>query len=305
MTNTKQTAVVIDGNSLMYRMFYATSNLAEYAVQNNLVPVNAVKLMIETCLKLKQNNYNYCLVAFDHDKKTLRHEMFSEYKAGRKKMPNELVTQIPLIKEALDLIGFKTMSLEGIEADDLIGSFCKLMNNSNIHVDIYTSDKDMLQLVNELNYVHLIKTGLTNIIINTKDNFANLNNNLTPQQIPDFKAIVGDKSDNLLGVNGIGEKTGLALLNQFTTLDNIYNNLNCLTKSQQEKFLTCKDQAYMCKQLATIDSSIFNQNCSINDFLIKETNTNKMNNFLTQYKINGLQKYLHMQVNIFDEKEIQ
>lgn len=304
MINNKKRAVAIDGNSLMYRMFYATSNLADYAINNNLIPINAVKLMMEVCFKIRENNYDYCLVAFDHSKKTNRHDIFTDYKAGRKKMPNALVIQIPLIKESIKLIGFNIMCLEGIEADDLIGSFCKLMNQNNVHVDVFSSDKDMLQLVNENTYVHLVKTGLSNIVINTIDNFSNLNNGLTPKQIPDFKAIAGDKSDNLVGVNGIGDKTALSLILKYDNLENIFDHLNELSSKQQKKFEESKKISFMCKELATINMDLFIKNNSIVDFIINPIKQEEIRLFLQKYKINGLNKYLpNSQLNIFEYKE--
>lgn len=293
MVNKK--AVVIDGNSLMYRMFYATYNLAEYAVNNNLIPVNAVKLMIETCYKIKQLNYDYCFVAFDHDKKTLRHEIFQDYKLGRKKMPPELVTQIPLIKEALLILGFNILSLTGIEADDLIGSFCNLMNQKNVLVDVYSSDKDMLQLVNDNTYVHLIKTGLTNTIIYTPENFSNLFFGLKPNQIPDYKGIVGDKSDNLVGIKGIGDKTGLKLILTYGSLENIYLNINKLSKSEQQKFIEYKETAMLCKKLATIDIHCLTDEYNETFFSSKAVDKKAMLAFLKEYKIGGLNKYFELE----------
>lgn len=291
MNNKK--ALVIDGNSLMYRMFYATKNLADYAVMNNIIPVNAVKLMLETCLKLRNQNYDYCLVAFDHGKKTFRHNQFKEYKDGRQQMPIELVNQIPLIKKSLEMIGFKHIALQDYEADDLIGTFCNLMSKNSIHVDVYSSDKDMLQLVNDFTYVHLIKSGLTNIIINTVDNFSNLNFGLTPNQIIDYKAIVGDKSDNICGVKGVGEKTGIELLVKYKSLENIYKNLNLLSKSLQTKFIDSKENAEIFQKIIAINcnvqSDIFSE---IENFKINQIDTNALKNFLHEYKIKNLEKYL-------------
>lgn len=292
-------AVVIDGNSLMYRMFYATYNLAEYAINNNLIPINAVKLMIETCYKIKKLNYDYCFVAFDHDKKTLRHEIFQDYKLGRKKMPPELASQIPLIKEALNILGFNILSLPKIEADDLIGSFCNLMNKKNVLVHVYSSDKDMLQLVNNNTHIHLIKTGITNTIIYTQENFSNLFFGLQPHQIPDYKGIVGDKSDNLTGIKGIGEKTGLKLILNFGSLENIYQNINKLSRSEQEKFIEYRETALLCKQLATIDINCLTNEYDVNFFKAKEINNKAMINFLRKYKIGGLNKYF-----LIDEDQI-
>lgn len=286
-----KTAVVLDGNSLMYRMFYATIKLSQYAVDNNLVPVNAVKLMLETCLKVRQSNYDYCLVAFDHGKKTFRHDIMAEYKEGRKEMPKELLMQIPLIKESLQLIGFNILSLEGIEADDIIGSFTKIMTDNKIHVDIYSSDKDMLQLVSDLSYVHLIKTGITNTTIYTINNFANLTAGLSPKQIPDYKGIVGDKSDNLSGVKGIGEKTGTDLIIKYHSLEDIYNNLDKLSLNLRDKFENYKQQALVCKSIATIKTTVLDGQL-IDNFVMKNIDQPSISNFLKKYKINGLTKYL-------------
>lgn len=286
-----KTAVVLDGNSLMYRMFYATIKLSQYAMDNNLVPVNAVKLMLETCLKIRQSNYDYCLVAFDHGKKTFRHDIMTEYKQGRKEMPKELLMQIPLIKESLQLIGFNILSLEGIEADDIIGSFTKIMTDNKIHVDIYSSDKDMLQLVSNLSYVHLIKTGITNTIIYTINNFANLTAGLSPKQIPDYKGIVGDKSDNLSGVKGIGEKTGIDLIIKYHSLEDIYNNLDKLSFNLRNKFENYKQQALVCKSIATIKTTVLDGQL-IDNFVMKNIDQPSISNFLKKYKINGLTKYL-------------
>lgn len=283
-------AIVIDGNSLVYRMFYATYSLAEYSIEHNQQPVNALKLMIDTIFRLLKNNYSYCLVAFDYGKKTLRHEVYKEYKSGRKKMPDSLVTQIPLIKEAMEYLGLNVMSQEGIEADDLIGSFSKLMSDNKITVDIYSSDKDMLQLVNEYVNVNLLKTGISDIVVNTLSNFANLNYGLLPSQIVDFKGIVGDSSDNLPGVKGIGLKTCIKLLEKYQNLENIYQNLDDLSEVNKNKFLNSKDNAFLCKQLATIDSTLFNEK-SIEVFKFKTADLNSLKAMIKKYHINGLDKY--------------
>ncbi len=294
-------AIVIDGNSLIYRMFYATYSLAEYSVQHNLQPVNALKLMIETMFRLLKNNYSYCLVAFDHGKRTIRHDIFEQYKSGRKKMPPELISQIPLIKEAIGYMGVNIISQEGIEADDFIGSFAKLMSKNNIHVDIYSSDKDMLQLVDENINVNILKTGLTNQVIYSLSNFADLYYGLKPCQVIDFKGIVGDKSDNIPGVKGIGLKTCINLLTKYEYLENIYDNINELSDSVRSKFLEYKDVAFMSKKIATIDTNIFINN-SVDEFIFKSSNYSQLNQMIKKYNINGLDKYfknINEQIKLF------
>ena len=286
-------AIVIDGNSLVYRMFYATYSLSEYSVKNNTTPVNALKLFIKTMFDLLKNNYKYALVAFDHGKKTFRHNEYEDYKSGRKPMPNELLIQLPLIKEALEYLGISVMSKEMIEADDLIGSFAHIMNKNKINVDIFSSDKDMLQLVNEYTNVNLLKTGISSIQIHTLANFKSLNNNLNPDQIVDLKAIVGDKSDHLLGIKGIGLKTCIKLLLKYNHLENIYNNINEINNSYKQKFIDYKDDAYMCKKLAQINIDLFNDINDLDVFLIKEQNLNKLYEMVKKYNINGLDKYFN------------
>lgn len=283
-------ALVVDGNSLVYRMFYATYSLAEYSVKHNLQPVNALKLMIDTMFRLLKNNYTYCLVAFDHGKRTIRHEVYEDYKSGRKKMPNELVSQLPLIKKALEYMGINIISKEGIEADDFVGSFSKLMSNNDIKVDIYSSDKDMLQLVDKNVNVNILKSGLSDVIVHTLSNFAELNYGLNPNQIIDYKGIVGDSSDNLPGVKGIGLKTCVKLLQKYSTLENIYSHLDELTPVNQQKFITSKDNAFMSKQIATIDTNLF-INESLDNFLFKQTNYTSLLSMIKKYNINGLDKY--------------
>jgi DNA polymerase-1 len=208
-------ALVIDGNSMVYRMFYASLNQLEYYKARNLQPANAIKLFLLVLLKiLTQTKYDYALVAFDHQKKTLRHNEFAEYKAGRKPMPEDLFVQLPVLKELIEDLGVHVLSMEGIEADDIIGSYAKKNNKNGVEVDIFSSDKDMLQLVNELTVVNLMKTGISDIrkvsLETFKDNFFGL----TPEQVNDFKGIAGDSSDNLMGVKGIGEVSAVNLLKQ-------------------------------------------------------------------------------------------
>jgi DNA polymerase-1 len=267
-------AIVIDGNSLIYRSYYATLNQLAYYEKHNLPPHNALKLTMLIILKLlTQEQYDYALVAFDHGKKTLRHDTYAEYKAGRKPMPEHLVYQLPLIKQAIEIIGIKQISLEGIEADDIIGWFSGVMNKNNIQVEIFSSDKDLLQLVNERTNVNLFKTGISDIHKVTITNFGEMFHGLSPNQVTDFKGISGDSSDNLSGVSGIGPKTASELIKKFGSLENIYNNLDQLSESQKIKFINNKDNAIMCKQLSTIQSDI-NINLTIDNFIKKPIDKN-------------------------------
>jgi DNA polymerase-1 len=269
-------ALVIDGNSLIYRVFYASFKQLEFYKQHNLQPVNALKLTLLIILKILNNtHYDYGLVAFDAAKKTLRHEELEEYKAGRKPMPEDLVSQLPLIKEAIQELGLVIMSMDGIEADDIIGSYCKNMNQNGIHVDIYSSDKDMLQLVNQNTFVHLFKTGISDIQCVNLENFTEVFHGLTPAQVTDFKGISGDSSDNLVGVKGIGPVTAIKLISAYGTLENILAHLDELSPNIKVKFENDKQHTLLCKKLSTIDQNVLSS-FNIDDFVNKGIDQEKL-----------------------------
>ncbi|MDR0675401.1 MAG: 5'-3' exonuclease [Mycoplasmataceae bacterium] len=295
-------ALVIDGNSLIYRAFYATGNQLAYYKQHNLPPVNALKLVMQIVLKLiSQTQYDYVLMALDHEKKTLRHEVFEHYKAGRKPMPTDLFLQLTLIKEAMHIMGISTLSLPGIEADDIIGSFAKLMNDHDVDVEIYSSDKDLLQLVNDRTIVNLFKTGISDIHKININNFSEFFFGLLPSQVCDFKGISGDSSDNLLGVKGVGPKTAVELIKKYGSLEGIYQSIDKLNVSQQIKFNESKAVAIMCKQLSTIQMNVLS-NYRIDDFVKKPINHEKFKFLINQYHFTGFEKYqLHKQTDIFSK----
>jgi DNA polymerase-1 len=285
-------SLVIDGNSLVYRCYYASYKQLEYYKQVNKTPLNAVKLFLLIIVKIiNSKNYQYLLIAFDHSKKTLRHTEFAAYKEGRKPMPEDLVVQLPLINQALDLLGVKYLSQEGYEADDIIGSYAKLMNDHNIAVDIYSTDKDMLQLVNELTSVKMFKTGVSETIDVNINNFHEVFFGLTPAQVCDFKGISGDSSDNLSGVKGIGPKTARELIKKYHSLEGIYENINLLSKNHQDKFNASKAHAFMCKNLSIIDVN-----------MVKIANIDEFKNnyslvglraIIDQYHFQGFEKYFN------------
>lgn len=285
-------AMVIDGNSLVYRMFWATFKMLDYYKKNNLQPTNAVNLFIKAVIKLlKLDNYDYAFVAFDHKKTTFRNEKLEEYKANRKPMPDDLRSQLPIIHTFLDSLGVYHLSQEGFEADDLIGSYCKLMNQNQIQVEVFTSDKDMLQLVNELTHVNLFKTGISETVKHELSNFANLYHGLKPCQVIDFKAIVGDGSDNFCGIKGIGPKTAVDLLIKYGSFKNIYDNLSQLTPTQAQKFIDNKASGELCYDIATIRTNLFEQR-QIDEFLKKQINQQQFEKLCVDYKLPSLANYL-------------
>lgn len=237
--------VLIDGNSLINRAFYAMPVLST----KEGIYTNAVYGFMNMFFKmLNDEKPTYVAVAFDLKAPTFRHKMYTEYKGTRKPMPEELRPQIPLLKEVLNLMGIRTIEKEGIEADDIIGTIAK---STNVKTIIITGDKDSFQLVDEETEVHFTKRGITDVEIYTFDNFTE-KTGLIPSQIIDLKAIMGDASDNIPGVPGIGEKGAKNLLETYKTVDNLYNHLDEVKGKLQEKLALGKDSAFLSKTLATI-----------------------------------------------------
>lgn len=238
--------VLIDGNSLINRAFYAMPLLTT----KEGVPTNAVYGFMNMFFKMLGDiSPDYVCVAFDLKAPTFRHKMYSDYKGTRKPMPDELRPQIPLLKDLLALMNVKTMEKEGFEADDIIGTIAK---STSVKTYIFTGDKDSLQLVDEETEVHFTKRGITDVEIYTLDNFKE-KTSLIPSQIIDLKSLMGDSSDNIPGIPGVGEKTALSLLELYFDLDGVYQNLQELKGKLKEKIELGKENAYLSKTLATID----------------------------------------------------
>lgn len=249
--------LIVDGNSLANRAFYALPFLSNH--EGN--PSGAVFGFANILIKLiQQENPSYILVAFDHARKTFRNDIYSEYKMQRKATPPELISQFPVIKEMLKTMNIKTFELGGIEADDIIGTVTKLYKGEKI---ILSGDRDLLQLIDDETFVWLTKKGVTELDKVDEKRLLELFN-LKPYQIIDLKGLMGDSSDNIPGVRGIGEKTALTLLEKYKNVDEIYNNIENISGKLKEKLLSDKEMAYISKQLATIK-----RDCEI-DFNIED-----------------------------------
>lgn len=237
--------IIIDGNSLANRAFYAMPYLTNSKKQPSGAVFGFANLLIKLICEQKPK---YLAVAFDHARKTFRNNIYEDYKGGRKETPPELLSQFPVIKQMLDILGIKTFELAGIEADDIIGTLAKHSDCQNILV---SGDRDLLQLIDDHSQVWLTKKGVTEI--EKYDEAALLNKyGLKPAGIVDLKSLMGDASDNIPGVAGVGEKTALSLLAQYETLDGVYLNLNNIKGKLKEKLEFGKESAYMSHQLATI-----------------------------------------------------
>ena len=238
--------VLIDGNSLMNRAFYATP---VFTTKDGL-PTNGIFGFVKLLLKIiSDKKPTHVAVAFDLHAPTFRHKIYADYKAGRKPMPDDLRKQMPLIKEVLKLMNIRICELAGHEADDLIGTISKKFA---LQTYIYTGDRDAYQLVDDSTSVCFTRKGVSDILELTGANFKD-EIGLTPSQIIDFKALMGDKSDNIPGVAGVGEKSALNLLEKYTDVDGIYAHLDEITGALNKKLTDGKESAYFSKQLATID----------------------------------------------------
>ena len=245
--------MIIDGSSLLYRAFFALPPLKSATGQ----PTNAVYGFMTMLIKLFEDlQPDYTVVAFDKGKVTFRTDMYSDYKGNRPDAPDDLRPQFPLIREVLQSLGIVVIEKEGFEGDDIIGSLSKKLAGPNMQVHIITGDRDTLQLVDEHASVMLTKKGISDMLEVTTDNMTDLYG-YGPDKVIQMKALMGDSSDNIPGVPGIGEKTALKLITAYGDLDGIYNHLDEVSgKKLKERLEEHKDLAYLSRTLATIKTDM-------------------------------------------------
>ncbi|MFZ7130932.1 MAG: DNA polymerase I [Eubacteriales bacterium] len=248
----KKKMIIIDGNSLIYRTFYGVRPMAS----SKGVPTNAIYGFANILINILDNYQpDYLGVAFDEKKPTFRHEQFEVYKAGRLKMPEELQTQIPLLYRMLEVMDIRKISLEGYEADDLIGTISKHFSKEGIEVDIVTGDRDAFQLVDENIKILYTKKGISDLDIIDEKEIEN-KYGLIPKDLIEVKALMGDKSDNIPGVAGVGEKTALKLIKEYKTLEEVYNHLHEQKGKLKERLNEDRENAFLSRHLATIVTEV-------------------------------------------------
>ena len=241
--------VLIDGNSVINRAFYATPPLTDSKGQ----PTNAVFGFMNMLIKIIGDlSPKYLIVAFDRKEPTFRHTMYTEYKGTRKPMPEDLRPQIPLLKEVLKVMGITIYDKAGFEADDIIGTLAKRYNGETI---IITGDKDSFQLVDETTSIYFTRRGISDIDILSLENFKD-KTGINPSQVIDLNGLMGDSSDNIPGIPGVGEKTAQNLIETYGSVEEIYNHLEDFKGKTLEKIVNGKDSAYLSKKLATIDTGV-------------------------------------------------
>ena len=240
--------IIIDGNSIINRAFYALPEMTN----SDGLHTNAIYGFTRMLFKIIEDyKPTHLSVAFDKKAPTFRHKEFAEYKAGRKKMPNELGEQLQPLKELLDTFNIHRMEMAGFEADDLIGTVAKIGEDNDFKVFIVTGDKDAIQLASHKTTTLITKKGVGEVEEYNYDSVIE-RYEMTPTQFIDLKGLMGDKSDNIPGVPGIGEKTGIKLIKEFSSIENIIENVEMLKGSVKKKIEENKEQAVFSKKLATI-----------------------------------------------------
>ena len=284
--------ILVDGNNLLFRSYYATSYSGVIMKNSKGFPTNGLYGFINMINKIiEEEKPNYILVAFDKGK-TFRHEKYSEYKAGRREMPEELKLQFPKAKEVLDAMGIKHFEIDNYEADDIIGTLAKTVDMEDKFIaTIISSDKDLLQLISKEVEVKLLKTkGFIRFDEKTfKETYGT-----TPIHMIDLKALMGDASDHIQGVKGIGEKTAINLLTKYQSLDNVYEHLNEIGGKTKEKLEQGKDDAYMSYDLATIYKEV-PLPFSLEDCIYKGMNIKDYKDILEELEFKSLLKKINFE----------
>ena len=292
--------ILLDGNSLSYRAYYAMPALKnKKGLYTN--SVYGFTLMLEKILE--DTKPKYALVAFDKGKETFRHKSYEAYKGTRDKTPTELVEQFGYVRELLDSFGIKYEEHLDYEADDIIGSYAKIAEKAGLEVIIVSGDKDLTQLASDNITVYYTKRGVTEIDYYTPE-FINEKYGLTPQQIIDMKGLMGDKSDNIPGIPGVGEKTAIKLLTEYENVENVLENIDNISgKKLKERLTEGKEDAILSKKLATIFTDVPVDN-KIEDLTFKEDREKKKELFEKLEFVSFLRK-LSQENSAADESETE
>ena len=281
----KKRIIIIDGSSLLHRAFYALPLLST----KNGIYTNGIYGFLTMLYKVQEEKKpDYICVAFDKKGPTFRHEEYDKYKAHRQSTPSELVQQFPIIREILDAMKVRHLELTGFEADDIAGTLAKMGEESSLEVILVTGDKDYLQLATDNTKVLITRKGITeleefdrNIIIEKYG--------ITPEQLIDLKGLMGDQSDNIPGVPGIGEKkTGLKLLKEYGTIENIYENIeNISGKKLKENLIENKHLAFLSKKLGEIMTAV-PMDISFEELKIEEPDWENLKRLYKELEFNSL-----------------
>ncbi len=247
-----KTLLAIDGNSLLFRAFYALPLMENQKGEYTNAIYGFFAMIFNALESVKPDDM---VVAFDTKGPVFRHETYAEYKGGRKDTPPELIPQFDLLKKALDMIGIKHVEKQGFEADDFLGAFAKRYEKNGDAAYLLTGDRDTYQLISDKVHVFLTKKGVSELLIVDEAMLKEIYN-LAPSQMTDLKGLMGDPSDNIPGVKGVGEKTAVKLLNDYGTLDGVYAHIDEIKGALKEKLISDRENAYMSRKIGTIVTDI-------------------------------------------------
>ncbi|WMM23588.1 DNA polymerase I [Tissierella sp. MB52-C2] len=280
----KKKLMIIDGSALIHRAFYALPLLSN---KNNLY-TNGVYGFLTMLYKVEEEiNPDYICVVFDKKGPTFRHEQYEQYKGHRQATPSELVQQFPIIREILDAMNIKYLELSGFEADDIAGTLAKLGEENSMDVTLVTGDKDYLQLATDNTRVLITRKGITEIEEFNRNKIIEVYG-ITPEQLIDLKGLMGDQSDNIPGVPGIGEKTGLKLLREYGTIESVYENIDNISgKKLKENLTENKDLAFLSRKLGEIMTSV-PMEINIEELKVKEPNWEALRKHYEELEFNSL-----------------
>lgn len=246
--------ILVDGNNLLFRSYFATAYSGNMMKNSKGFPTNGLYGLVNMLNKIvREEKPEYMLVAFDKGK-TFRHEKYLDYKGGRNETPDDLKKQFSVAKKLVPLMGIKCFEIDNYEADDIIGTYSKMaLIDSEFETTIVSSDKDLLQLINEETEVKLLKQK--DYIRMNEETFMDTYG-IKPIRMIDLKGLMGDASDNIPGVKGIGEKTALKLLQEYDSLENVYDNIDNIKGATKQKLIDGKESAFMSKDIATIYNEV-------------------------------------------------
>ena len=242
--------ILVDGNNLLFRSYYATAYSGNMMRNSKGFPTNGLFGFVNMITKIiNEEKPEYMLVAFDVGK-TFRHDKYADYKGGRIETPDELKMQFPVAKEILVAMGVPYLEVVGYEADDIIGTYARMVDEDSSYDGlIVSSDKDLLQLISKEVKVKLLKTK--DYIMMDEKVFHDMYG-VEPKRMTDLKGLMGDASDNIPGVKGIGEKTAIKLLSEYQSLENLYDHIEDIGGALKKKLIDGKDSAFYSREIATI-----------------------------------------------------
>ena len=297
----KKRAILIDGNNLLFRSYYATAYNGNLMKNSKGLPTNALFGFVNMINKIiSEENPEYIMIAFDKGH-NFRQDMYDNYKDGRIETPNDLKIQFPIAKEICTLMGIKYIEIDNYEADDIIGTFARMTDeDKEYNATIISSDKDLLQLISDEVDVKLLKQK-DYIMMNNKTFYDYYG--IKPIRMIDLKSLMGDASDNIPGVKGIGEKTALSLLQKYETLDGVYNHIDEISGKLKEKLINDKDNAYFSYKLATIYKEVPFE-YTFNDILYKGIDKEKLINKYKELEFNSFLKNIESYEKTNNKEEL-